>query len=249
MNRKLIPSYLLLIASVIMTVLVPISCVHDPIEPLTNGETPGEGPGPGTGENPDEEVICDTNIVYFNQVQDILTANCTEAGCHSTPNPAEGITFKSYEDLMNNDIVRPGSPRNSDLYEVLVEDDRDDRMPLDKPALPADQIALIRKWIEQGAENITCIPTSCDTSNVTYALSIAPIIQNKCIGCHSGSAPFGKWNLSTHSGLMQVVDNGKLIGAVNHENGFQPMPQGGNKLRDCDIRKIELWIEAGAQNN
>lgn len=249
MNRKSISSCLLIIGFAITTAIVPLGCVHEPIEPFAGGETPGPGPGPGTGGEPGEEVICDPEIVYFNQVQDILTANCTEAGCHSTPNPAEGITFTSYDDLMNNDIVERGSAGKSDLYEVLVEDDRDDRMPLDKPALPAAQIALIRKWIQQGAENITCVPTSCDTSSVTYSASIAPIIQNKCIGCHSGSAPFGKWNLSTHSGLIQVVNNGKLIGAVNHQNGFLPMPQGGNKLGDCDIRKIELWIEAGAQNN
>jgi mono/diheme cytochrome c family protein len=132
---------------------------------------------------------------------------------------------------------------------MITESDPDDRMP-PPPANPltSAQINLIYTWIAQGARNNTCT-NSCDTSNVTFSGTIFPLLQNSCIGCHSGAAAGGQIDLSSYQGVASVANNGRLLGAISHSPGFQPMPRGGNKLPDCRIDQVRIWIEGGALNN
>ena len=93
------------------------------------------------------------------------------------------------------------------------------------------------------------IKPACDTAAVTYSATIAPIIQNNCLSCHSAAANMGSVNLEGHAQAKTYADNGKLYGAVSHAPGSSPMPKGGNKLSDCDISRIKIWVDAGAPNN
>jgi hypothetical protein len=91
--------------------------------------------------------------------------------------------------------------------------------------------------------------SGCDTTFITYSASVNPVLTAYCIGCHSGAnAPLGV-ALDTYPGVKTQATNGKLFGTVNHSSGFLPMPQNGNKLSDCNIAKIRLWVAAGAPNN
>lgn len=92
-------------------------------------------------------------------------------------------------------------------------------------------------------------PVACDTTNVTYSATIAPILSANCNGCHASGAPSAGIVTDNYTDLQTIVQNGKLVGAINHLNGFSPMPKGGNKLSDCNLAKIEKWINAGAPNN
>lgn len=91
---------------------------------------------------------------------------------------------------------------------------------------------------------------SCDTSNVTYVNTVAPLMQSSgCISCHSGGAPSGNIALDTYNGVRAVAVNGKLYGAISHSSGFSPMPEGGTKMSQCNINRIKAWIDAGSNNN
>lgn len=93
---------------------------------------------------------------------------------------------------------------------------------------------------------------NCDTSNVTYSQTVKPILTNNCYSCHSASNAnsFGEGiNLETYSELITVANNGRLLGAIEHSSGYDPMPLGGNKLDDCTIEKIKAWINNGATND
>lgn len=91
---------------------------------------------------------------------------------------------------------------------------------------------------------------TCDTNAVTYNGTVVPLLQSGgCLGCHSGGAPSGNISLSTYNSVKAAALNGKLYGAINHSPGFSPMPQGGNKLNNCNISKIKAWIDAGSINN
>jgi hypothetical protein len=91
--------------------------------------------------------------------------------------------------------------------------------------------------------------THCITSNITYGSTINSILQRNCYVCHSVAANTANVTLEGYDKLMVYVNNGKLVGAIRHEPGFKPMPQGASKLIDCDIAKIEQWIADGAPNN
>ncbi|MFI5188445.1 MAG: hypothetical protein ACHQF0_17060 [Chitinophagales bacterium] len=92
---------------------------------------------------------------------------------------------------------------------------------------------------------------TCDTTNITYSVTIKNILQNNsCIACHSGTAAAGgNIILDNYNSVNTYAANGKLYGSINHDPGYIAMPQGGNKLTSCDIKKVKIWIIAGMQNN
>jgi hypothetical protein len=229
---------------IILFLLLLSSCKHEPIELSTanNGSYNNNGVSHSS--------TCDPDTAYFQtQVLPILISNCAKSGCHNEEDHKEGIVLNNYSNVMATGDIDPGDPGNSEIYEVLIETDPDKRMPV-PPAtqLTNEQINIIYKWIAQGARNNSC-SDNCDTTTVTFSGTIFPLIQNSCIGCHSGSTPGGQINLSSYQGILAVAQNGKLLGSVNHEIGFSQMPKGGNKLASCRVDQIRIWIEDGAMNN
>ncbi len=90
---------------------------------------------------------------------------------------------------------------------------------------------------------------TCDTTNITFSGTVMPILQSYCLGCHSGSAPSGNIVIENYDDVVGLVHSGKLMGSIRFEQGYSPMPKGGNKLSDCNITKIEHWIADGMLNN
>ncbi|HOY06238.1 MAG TPA: hypothetical protein PLO67_12600 [Saprospiraceae bacterium] len=210
------------------------------------------GPGDTTIITPPPPVThpCDPDSVYFTQqILPILTSNCAMSGCHNAASHEEGVILDNYTNTRNTGKINLGSPSNSKLYRVLNQ--TNERMPpAPMAALPLDQRALILKWIQQGALNLTC-DADCDTTNVTFTTSVMPIITLKCKGCHSGTNPSGNIALTNYTQVKATVTSGTLMGSILHQAGYVAMPQpiGSAQLPDCDISKLQIWIAAGAPNN
>jgi len=190
--------------------------------------------------------------VYFEQqVLPILLSNCAVSNCHNTAtNNNDDIQITSYSTLMSSDIIRMNDPLDSDLWEAINETDPSDRMPRPpQNPLSAEQKDLIRRWLLQGAQNNSCADASCDTSNVTYSGTIAPLVAQRCGGCHGGGSPQGGLNFSTWSGLNAVAMDGRLEAAIRHQAGVPAMPPVGAQLPDCRIQQFLIWIDTGAPNN
>ncbi len=92
------------------------------------------------------------------------------------------------------------------------------------------------------------LPGACDTTNITYAGSVQPIIDSYCKSCHSGSSPSGNLVLETYSQVKAIADDGRLVNVINATNGYPLMPQ-GSSLPDCSIQIFEKWVASGAPNN
>lgn len=97
-------------------------------------------------------------IDFARDIQPILNAKCTE--CHGGVKAAGGVSFV-YEDRVINfegdsgyPVVKPGDVDESELFYRITTDDEDDRMPpvKDHAPLSGDEVKLIRKWIDQGAQ-------------------------------------------------------------------------------------------------
>lgn len=84
---------------------------------------------------------------------------------------------------------------------------------------------------------------------VSYSGFVKPLLEKRCVSCHNSFLSSGNVNLEDHARLMTHIENGKFLGAIRHAPGFSPMPQGEAKLSDCDIEKIESWINAGYPEN
>lgn len=90
---------------------------------------------------------------------------------------------------------------------------------------------------------------ACDTTNITYATVVAPILTDYCIGCHSGNAPSAGITLDNYTDLQTVINSGQFRGSINHESNFSAMPKNSPKLSDCNLAKINKWLDSGAPNN
>jgi len=99
------------------------------------------------------------------------------------------------------------------------------------------------------AEELYPNPLACDTTNVTYSGTIAPILATSCNSCHSTTSASGGIITDNYDDLKSLVDGDRFWGAVNQQPGYSPMPQGAEKLNDCTLAKIDTWIFAGGPNN
>jgi hypothetical protein len=242
MNRRSLSSSAVLVAA---TLLFAIGCKHEPI--VAPVEDPGNGGGGG-----EEEVPCDPNIIWFQQqVLPILTSSCTNPGdglnCHHTANDEnDEIQITSYESLMGSGIVQDG-----DFWEALNEDDPDVVMPrYPVPPLTQDQLNIIAQWLQQGAQNTSCENAGCDTLNVTYSGTIAPIIDARCRSCHNANSTSGGLNLTQWTVVNSIAMDGRLEGSIRHlGDPYIAMPPSGPQLSDCRIEQFLIWIEQGAPNN
>jgi hypothetical protein len=91
--------------------------------------------------------------------------------------------------------------------------------------------------------------TVCDTSKVTYRTSIEPILRKNCYECHAINIATAGIILEGYDNLILRVNSGRFPGAVNHLDGYVPMPKDRGMLPECDLAKINIWLNDGAPNN
>ena len=84
---------------------------------------------------------------------------------------------------------------------------------------------------------------NCDTTIVTYTKSIAPVFSGYCNSCHSGSAAQLNIVTDNYKSVVNAID--RISGAINHKNGFKPMPYPAGSLSDCDLSKFNIWVRKG----
>lgn len=213
-----------------------LSCVHDPfLDPNDLNDGKPSTPGCTTGGQ----------VCFESNVLPIFISSCAKPGCHDATTREEGYILDSYANIVKKGI-KPGNPNDSKIYKVLFEDG-EDRMPPDDELTQAEKDS-IKVWIQQGAKNTTNCACTCDESQFTYQLAVKPILDKACVGCHKPGTLNGDIDLSDYAHVKIVADNGSLLGVIKHIVGFVPMPQ-GTKLSDCEITKIDRWVQAGASNN
>lgn len=96
--------------------------------------------------------------------------------------------------------------------------------------------------------------SGCDTVAVSYSAEVAPILNNSCNMCHSdanANSLGAGIRLAGHANLTNFLSNNKsrFLSAIKHDGMASNMPKGGSKLPNCDIQKIEAWINSGVPNN
>lgn len=96
------------------------------------------------------------------------------------------------------------------------------------------------------------LTTTCDTTNITYATVVTPILNSNCNNCHAASVAKNigaNIVLDNYTSLKLYVTNNSLLNSINHTGGLTPMPLNGPKMNTCDISKITAWVNRGALNN
>lgn len=112
-------------------------------------------------------------------------------------------------------------------------------------------VILVTSCTKENEENLQSKINQplCDTLNMTFAKDVLPIITLNCYSCHGNGNIQGGMNLDGFARIKRQVDNNLLLNVIKHSPGFSQMPQGQPRLAQCDINKIEAWVNRGALNN
>jgi hypothetical protein len=99
-------------------------------------------------------------VSFQTQIAPILRQRCR--ACHNGDSALGGLNVVSFTAFVKGGdhgaLVMPGKPANSPLMDYLTG--RRDRMPKGSDPLPAEQIALFRTWIQEGATDDSATGTA-----------------------------------------------------------------------------------------
>ena len=94
-------------------------------------------------------------VSFGRDIRPILNQNCVH--CHGGVRQKNGVSFIFREEALGigksgRPTIVPGKPDSSELIARVTSTDPDLRMPYHAPPLSPQQIALLRRWIKQGAK-------------------------------------------------------------------------------------------------
>jgi hypothetical protein len=89
--------------------------------------------------------------------------------------------------------------------------------------------------------------TSVVDSANTYTTAIKAILDTQCAtsGCHNAASAKEGVNLSDYANAKTAFQSKDALCTIHHGSGCTPMPQGGSKLSDALIQKIDCWGKNG----
>lgn len=193
------------------------------------------------------------DTVTYLDVKPIFDTRGTCITCHSGPTAEHGLRLDTYDNVMagsmHGPIVVPFSADSSELY-LRVAGIVTPRMPLGSTLSPED-IALIRKWINDGALEGPPVDT------IFYA-DVKPIFDTRgfCISCHSGPGAEQGLRLDTYANVMAGSSSGPVV-VVGDADASElylrvagvvtPQMPLGSSLTADDIALIKKWINDGAR--
>lgn len=121
----------------------------------------------------------------------------------------------------------------------------------------ADKPAALRP-----AADAASAVTDAGGTQSAFAANIAPIIHEKCLGCHSASRHKGGLSLETPDSILAGAEAGPVIVAGDAsaselairlrlplEDKYHMPPESKPQLSEAEIAAIEQWINAGAETS
>jgi WD40 repeat protein len=140
-------------------------------------------------------------VSYWRQIRPILQANCH--GCHQPAKAGGQFVMTSFGKLLaggesGDAAIKPGQPAASYLIEQVTPHDGKADMPKDKSPLSADDLALLTRWIAQGAKD-----DSASFAGPKYDMQHPPIYSRPPVVTSIDYSPDGK--LLAVAGFHEVL--------------------------------------------
>lgn len=181
-------------------------------------------------------------VCFSSEILPLYQTYCAQTGCHNSISQKEGVVTDSYANIMKG--IKAKNPNSSKYYTEITNG----KMPPSGSAqMSATQIAVIQKWINEGAANTICA-SACDPTQFTYATSISALLANNCVGCHNATVNYGTVILSDYASAKAAGVNLKtnFLSAINYTAAVasRNMPPSG-KLSTCQVTQLTNWINNG----
>ena len=139
------------------------------------------------------------------------------------------------------------------------------RMPMGGTPLTAEQVTVLKRWIDEGNFSTSASVASSASVNdngaeathsVVFAEKVRPILAARCYSCHGPDVQQNGLRLDSLAGLLKGSESGKIVipGKADSSRLVRrliaqerpQMPYGGPALSSAEIAVIRQWIDAGA---
>ncbi len=217
---------------------------------------------------PKKEEAEDPNapVSYYRKVRPIFQAQCQ--GCHQPAKAKGNYVMTDFAKLLKGGddaekegaAIVPGQPNKSHLMRQITPEKGEAEMPPKKAPLPAADIALIKRWIAEGAKDDTPenakqrfdaehppvysrppVITSVDFSPDGSLLAVAGF-HEVLLWKSDGSAPVARLvGLSERIQSVKFSPDGKKLAAA----GGRPAQMGEVQIWDVEKRKLLLSAPQG----
>jgi hypothetical protein len=190
--------------------------------PIPKTTTPRPQPGIAAGE-----------LSFTKQIAPLLVGKCGK--CHVSAAKGQ-FSMATFASLMrgNKDgpVILPGKGTGSRIVEVIESGD----MPRGGGQVAKDELAMLSKWIDQGAkfdgrnpadplggaaaagpakmepEPMLGVVAATGKESVLFSRDIAPVLAEQCIGCHGAQQnPGGQLRLTSFTSLLKGGTSGVCI--------------------------------------
>lgn len=202
-------------------------------------------------------------VDYKRDVQPILKEHCYE--CHGPNQQMNGFRLDRRRDALRGGIqsdMAPGNAEGTRLYQKLIGTKVGPRMPAGRDPLPADKVAIIKAWIDQGidwpdelsgerpsppidpaAAQILAMLRNGDSQAVQRALRKDPKVVNRIAGAGGASLlMFGALYADVPTFTL-MLDLGGNPNAVN-QVGATPLMWASD-----NVDRVRLLLARGADAN
>ena len=117
-------------------------------------------------------------------------------GCHGPDGAFKETLLIEHNALIDNEIVVPGNPNTSEMYNRLITTNIAKRMPLNQPPLSTQAINTIRNWILAGAPDWTAASTT--NGNFISTSEVLNTIETHLMSLSSFDRAFARYFTMTH---------------------------------------------------
>lgn len=153
-----------------------------------------------------------------------------------------------------------GKPDESSVYKsVVLPPDHDDIMPPKGDVLTKEQVAVLKNWIEQGA-NWPADVTLKKVRRAEFTKDIKPILEQNCVSCHRDGYIKGGLRLDDKDLAFKGGENGAGIVPFKpkqsrvyvsttltaDDDGVMPPAKKGGPMPKEKVELLLAWIEQGA---
>src|SRR6266446_3313804 len=224
------------------------------------------------------QVIPGGSVAFAAQVRPILASRCYP--CHGPDVQQHGLRLDSLQAILtgsaNDKVVIPGDSQNSHIVRRLLGLEQP-QMPYGGPPLSAEQIDLVRKWIDEGAQGpdsteplvaaaapINDVKAAHNASEkpVDFSRDIRPILSDECFTCHGPEEKSRQGNLrldtkesafAERNGYGIIVPGSsatsRLYQKISSKDDAFRMPPAwsGRSLTPKQIELFRQWIDQGAK--
>lgn len=202
-------------------------------------------------------------VDFQQQVRPILESTCLS--CHDSEHTKGALRLDTLAGAMKGGekkgaAIVPGKPDSSPLYTLTqLPADHDDIMPPKGDKLTAEQSAVLKTWIQEGAA-WPADATLAKRRRAEFTKDIKPILEQNCVACHREEHFKGGLRLDEKSLAFKGGENGPGIVPFKlkesrvyvsttlkaDDDGVMPPAKKGGPMPKEKVEMLQAWIEQGA---